>query len=87
MHALVLTPVAPHLVFDRSLVLGADELVTFTLLDGQPAALAVDGTIIVSLEEGDRVECSRAEKPARFVISSERDFHSVLRSRFSIADR
>ena len=34
MRALVMTAISPHLVFDRSLVLGVDEPVTLTLLEG-----------------------------------------------------
>lgn len=87
MRALVLTPVAPHLVFDRSLVLGPDETVGFTLLEGRKAALALDGATVVPLSMGDRIECRAAGEPARFAVLRDRDFHSVLRSRFSIADR
>lgn len=87
LRALVLTPVAPHLVFDRSLVLGAEEPVTLTLLEGPAARLVVDGSKVEPLAEGDAVVCSAAATAARFVTFGERDFHAVLRSRFSLADR
>lgn len=87
MRALVLTPVAPHLVFDRSLVLGPEESVTLTLLEGRSAALVLDGDRMKPLVEGDAVVCSAADVSARFVTFGDRDFHAVLRSRFSLADR
>jgi len=86
MRALVLTAVAPHLVFDRSLVLGPDETVTLTLLEGQAARLVLDGSRVVDLADGDSVLCSAAATAARLVTFGERDFHAVLRSRFSLAD-
>jgi NAD+ kinase len=85
--ALVLTPVAPHLIFDRSLVLGPDEPVTITLLEGRPASLVLDGSYSVPLGEGDAVVCSAAPVDARFITFGDRDFHAVLRARFSLADR
>lgn len=85
MRALVLTPLAPHLVFDRSLVLGPEETVTFTILEDRPAALALDGTISVPLAGGDRVECRAGGRSARFAVLKERDFHAVLRARFSLS--
>jgi NAD+ kinase len=86
LRALVLTPVAPHRVFDRSLVLGADETVTLTLLDGRTARLVLDGFRCHALREGDSVVCSAAAISARFVTFGQGDFHAVLRSRFSLVD-
>jgi NAD+ kinase len=87
LRALVLTPIAPHLVFDRSLVLGPEETVSLTLLEGRSASLVLDGNRVCPLAEGDAVVCSAADISARFVTFGDRDFHAVLRSRFSLADR
>ncbi|HXY45025.1 MAG TPA: NAD(+)/NADH kinase [Acidimicrobiales bacterium] len=86
MRSLVLTAVAPHLIFDRSLVLGLDEPVTLTLMEGRPATLVLDGSHSEPIAEGDAVVCSAAEVDARFVTFGDVDFHAVLRSRFSLAD-
>jgi len=86
MRSLVLTAVAPHLPFDRSLVLGLDEVVTLTLLEGRPASLVLDGSHTEAIAEGDAVVCSAADVDARFVTFGDVDFHAVLRSRFSLAD-
>jgi NAD+ kinase len=86
MRALVLTPVAPHITFDRSLVLGPDETVDFRVLDSRPAVLALDGGGDVTLGEGDVVTCRAAAAAVRFAVLRERDFHAVLRARFSILD-
>ncbi len=87
MRAMVLTPIAPHLVFDRSLVLGPDEEITLTMLDERKAALVLDGVGCITLRQGDAVTCRGAPQAARFVTFAERDFLAVLRSRFRLADR
>ncbi|MGH9292202.1 MAG: NAD(+)/NADH kinase [Acidimicrobiales bacterium] len=87
LQAVVLTPVAPHLVFDRSLVLAPDEELTLTLVDGRPAAVVLDGSHIIPIGPGDTVTCRGSKEPARFATFGDRDFHALLRSRFGLADR
>ena len=87
LRAIILTPVAPHLVFDRSLVLEPDEEVEMTLLNGHPAAAVIDGSRVVPLNTGDTVSCRGAAERARLVTFGDVDFHSVLRSRFGLTDR
>jgi NAD+ kinase len=85
--AMVFTAIAPHLVFDHSLVLGPAETVTFTLLPGRPATVVLDGARTFLLEEGDTVSCRGGRDHARLVLFGERDFHARLRSRFGLTDR
>ena len=87
MQAFVLTPVAPHLVFDRSLVVGPEEPVSLTLLDDRQATAVLDGLCLIPLDPGDAVVCSASPRPARFVRFGRQDFQAVLRARFSLADR
>lgn len=87
LRAVVLTPLAPHLVFDRSLVLGPEEDLGLHLLDGPDASLVLDGSRILPLAPGDTVTCRGAKERARLVSFGEIDFHAVLRSRFGLADR
>jgi NAD+ kinase len=87
LQAIVLTPISPHMLFDRSLVLEPGEVVTLRLADGPEAALVLDGTTILHLEPGDSVRCRGARLPARLVTFGTRDFHSILRAKFGLADR
>jgi NAD+ kinase len=84
---MILTPIAPHLVFDRSLVLAAEEELEMVLLDGHPAAVVVDGSKVVPLSAGDSVRCRAADRPAKFISLGDLDFHAVLRARFGLTDR
>lgn len=87
LRGLVVTPVSPHALFDRSLVLDDDEWVRLEVLDGRPAALVVDGRSFGTLEPGDSVVCRAGAHDARFVTFDGRDFHQILKAKFSLADR
>jgi len=87
LRALVLTPVSPHLLFDRSLVLEPEEWVRLTVLDGRSAVVVIDGARLVPLNVGDSVVCRAASEPARVISFGGRDFHTVLRARFGLTDR
>jgi NAD+ kinase len=83
----VLTPVAPHMLFDRSLVLDAEETVTITAAGGQPVDVVVDGFHCATLSPGQSVECREGVHDARLVTFGDRDFHRILKSKFNLADR
>jgi len=82
--AIVVTPVSPHGLFDRSLVLGPHEAVRLEVLDGRPAALVLDGRDHGTLAPGDTVSCRAGVHDARFVSFGERDFHQILRAKFGL---
>ncbi|MFM8305391.1 MAG: NAD(+)/NADH kinase [Actinomycetota bacterium] len=84
---LLLTPVSPHMLFDRALVLDAAEQVGITITGSIGAAMTVDGREIGFLDPGDEIACSAAPKPARVVSFVPRDFHQILKAKFGLADR
>jgi NAD+ kinase len=85
--AMLLTPVSPHMLFDRTLVLDPTETVEIEVAGFRPAALAVDGQRVATLAEGDVVTCRPAAETARFVRLSSHHFHQILKSKFGLADR
>ena len=86
--ALVVTTVAPHMLFDRSLVLTAEEWVGVEVLDGPDAALVVDGRSLAVLRPGDVAQCRAGPHDAHFVTFDDgRDFHQILKAKFGLADR
>jgi NAD+ kinase len=64
---LVVTPIAAHMVFDRSFVLAADAVVTFEVVGDEPAILSADGREGIELGIGSRIRISAAPRPARLV--------------------
>jgi NAD+ kinase len=87
LRCLLLTPVSPHMLFDRSLVLGADETVRFVVTDQRSVTLTADGLERGELAAGDTVTCTGAPRPARIVTFTRRDFHQILKAKFGLADR
>jgi NAD+ kinase len=85
--ALLLTPVSPHMLFDRSLVLDPDEDVDIEVLGERDASLSIDGREVAVLPAGATVRCSAAAEVARFVIFGERHFHRILKAKFGLSDR
>src|SRR5205823_10259584 len=52
---LVVTPIAAHMVFDRSFVIGADERVTIEVTGEEPGLFSADGVEALELPVGARV--------------------------------
>jgi NAD+ kinase len=83
----LLTPVSPHMLFDRALVLDPDEELRFTVDEGRSVVLTLDGRDLGELAAGDTVTCTGGPKPARMVTFGRRDFHQILKAKFGLEDR
>lgn len=84
--ALLVTPVSPHMLFDRSLVLDPSEAVHIALVGSRPADLAVDGRRVASLQPGDAVTLGPDAAEAMFVRRATPRFHQIVRAKFSLGD-
>ena len=85
--ALQLTPVAPHMLFDRSLLLQPETFVRVAVVGDREANVSVDGRSMAVLGEGDALVATAATTSARLVTSGQRGFHQVLREKFGLKDR
>jgi NAD+ kinase len=83
---LLLTPIAPHMVFNRSLVLHPDEAVRLEVLPDNPVIEAVDGRAVRELAPGAVVEVRRGRYDALLVRIGRSDFYGLVRSKFRLAD-
>lgn len=85
--AILLTPVSPHTLFDRSLVLSPDERVEVEVSGHRQAEVAIDGQPVGVLDPGAVIGCVPAVATARFVRFGEARHHQVLREKFGLRDR
>ena len=85
--AILLTPVSPHMLFDRSLVLSPNEVVEIEVAGHRRADVAVDGQPRSILEPGDVVRCSPSAATANFVRFGAYRYHQILKSKFGLSDR
>ncbi len=86
----VLTPVSPHTLILRSIVLGADSVVEMEVIEhpnrrGVNGSVTFDGSPGMSLQAGDRIFIRRANRTTRIVRFSNASFLETLRAK--MADR
>ncbi len=84
---LVVTPVAPHMVFDRSLVLKPSTTVKFTVSGHRSGVVAVDGRRVTELLPGQTMICRAATRRLRLLTKGQRNFHGILKEKFGLKDR
>jgi NAD+ kinase len=85
--ALVFTPVAPHMLFDRSLVVSRQERIGVRVLErsGQ-VAVSVDGALRGVLDPGDWISVYAGPHRAKLVRLTDTNFLRRVRERFGLAD-
>jgi len=80
-NAFVITPVAPHSLTHRPLVVPDSSVVELRLRsDEEVAYLSLDGQPGLDLKDGDRVQCRRSEHKVS-LFRTETDFFHVLRTK------
>ena len=84
---LQLTPVSPHMLFDRSMIFAPSAILRIEVQGHRPATLSVDGCNLGTLREGDAVTCTASDVAVRFVTYGPRDFLRLLKSKFGLSDR
>jgi NAD+ kinase len=82
---LLVTPVAPHMVFDRTLVIGAGDTVNLEVVGDEPGLISADGRESLELPIGSRVRIGAAPNPARLVRRDDAPaFHALVREKFDL---
>lgn len=77
--AFVLTPLAPHLVIDRSVVLGGDQVVELAVVGEREAVCVLDGVIMSTFEPSAVVSVRRHPRWLKVVTATERHMGRRLR--------
>jgi len=86
-NAFVITPVAPHSLTHRPLVVPDSAVVEILLRsDEEVAYLSLDGQPGLDLRDGDRVRCRRSEHKIS-LFRTEADFFHVLRTKLKWGER
>jgi NAD+ kinase len=84
---IIVTPVSPHMLFDRALVLDPEETLRLSVCDDRSVVVTADGRELGELAAGDAVTCTGGPWPARIVTFAPRDFHQILKAKFGLPDR
>lgn len=85
MSALIITPVCPFTLSNRPLVLGANEVITMKVDEGQRTdlMLTVDGQQYCELEENDEIVVEKSRSKALLIASAVRNYTQVLSTKLN----
>jgi NAD+ kinase len=87
--AMVLTPICPHMLTNRPLVIGDESTVELKLRHAEEgdAHLTLDGQHGFSLSPRDTVLITRSPRTVRLVKAPDRDYFEVLRTKLKWGER
>lgn len=92
MEAIIATPICPHTLAIRPMILAPDQELAVDLaaghsLEGEPEVkLTIDGQVGYELLHGDRIVFRKSERKTRLVLSGYRTFYEVLRGKLKWGD-
>jgi NAD+ kinase len=84
LNAMILTPVAAHSLFDRTLVLPARSRLSIVVQRDRPVKVTVDKIDMGHLTAGLTVDIEQGERPARFVRFGQRSFPGLVKEKFGL---
>jgi NAD+ kinase len=82
--ALIMTPVAPHSLLSRSLVVSADSVIEISVEIDRPAKVNVDGKRVATVQPGESVSISRGAEVVRFLTLKGHPFPAAVRHQFGL---
>lgn len=86
--ALVLTPISPHTISNRPVVLTANQEIQIQYLsDYEPVEVRADGLVHHELQTGDVFRITRHPKTFKLVSLARRDYFSTLRTKLGWAGK
>ncbi len=85
---ILITPICPHTLTNRPLVVAAERMISVTLDSMmENVMLTIDGQVVVGLNHRDVITVRRAEHRTRLVMSSDTDYFEVLRNKLKWGER
>ncbi len=82
LEAIVITPICPHTISNRPIVLTADQEIQIQYLsDYQPVEIRADGLTSFSLSTGEVFHITRSKKKFKLVSLLRQDYYSTLRTK------
>ena len=82
--ALIMTPVAPHSLLSRSLVVSADAVIEVSVEIDRQASVNVDGHRVATVDPGQSVSISRGDEIVRFLTLEGHPFPVAVRHQFGL---
>lgn len=85
--AIIITPICPHSLNNRALVVAEDETINLKISSTSDMALSADGQILFNLLPKDSVMIKPAQHRARFIRLAGKSYYENLRSKIQRGER
>jgi NAD+ kinase len=87
-HAFVITPICPHMLTNRPLVVPDTSRIEITFThEGEPVHVTLDGQVGIQLEVDDRIVITKSPKSVLLVQPPQKSYFEVLRSKLGWGER
>lgn len=87
LRALLVTPVSPHMLFDRSVVLEPDARIGLRVAGSLPASITVDGRSVGEVRVGGAVTATASQTVVRLARFTPTSSTGILKTKFRLSDR
>lgn len=89
MSCIVITPICPHTLTNRPIVVTDESLICITVTSSfdEKVYLTLDGQVGFELQEGDSVKVRKAMTTTNLVVSRNRDYFEVIRTKLKWGER
>ncbi len=86
-HALIITPICPHTLTHRPLLIPSNVSVEVTLISRDEGAMTTfDGQVVVSMSQGDTVTIRASDHRTQLIRFPDRTYYEVLRKKLKWGD-
>ena len=79
MESFILTPLCPHSLSVRPVVISSEESLTIELVEGNDSMITIDGQEACGIKEGDRLRIGRSGRVTKMIVTDGYDFYDLLR--------
>ncbi len=84
----VITPICPHMLTNRPMIVPADSSMRIEVkFSDEDVVLTADGQVGMPLQGGDIVEVHRSSNRTRLILSPEKEYFEVLRTKLRWGER
>jgi NAD+ kinase len=85
---LVITPICPHMLTNRPMIVSADSSIRVEVMfQDEDVVLTADGQVGTPLLAGDIVEVQQATNRTRLILSPDKDYFEILRTKLRWGER
>lgn len=84
--AIIVTPLAPHNLATRPIIISGEEKLILTLKPGQEGCIIVDGEIEREIKDQEEIFIYYSHKKINLILPENRDYYGILRDKLKWGD-